>query len=57
MCVVIGYNRSLQTTEIINRSKFQVNIRNHKIYLRDKQNLSNRLERKHYEDQCQKEIF
>ena len=28
-----------------------MNIRNHKIYLRDKQNLSNRLERKRYEDQ------
>jgi hypothetical protein len=28
-----------------------VNIRNHKIYHRDKQNLSKRLERKQYEDQ------
>ena len=28
-----------------------MNIRNHKIYLEDKQNLSNRLERKRYEDQ------
>ena len=28
-----------------------MNIRNHRIYLENKQNLSNRLERKRYEDQ------
>ena len=28
-----------------------MNIRNHKIYLKDKQNLENRLEQKRYEDQ------
>ena len=30
-----------------------MNIRNHKIYLRDKQNLGIRLERKHYEGQAE----
>jgi len=33
------------------RSTFQVNKRNHKIYLRDKRNLETRLERKQYPDQ------
>ena len=51
MCVVIGYNRNLQVTDITKRSTFQVNKRNHKILLRDKQNLDTRLARKQYEDQ------
>jgi hypothetical protein len=51
MCIAIGYNRNLQTTIITERSTFQVNKRDHKIYLRDKQNLEVRLARKQYEDQ------
>ncbi len=51
MCIVIGYNRNLQVTNTTNRSTFQVNKRNHKILLRDKQNLDTRLLRKQYEDQ------
>ena len=51
MCIVIGYNRNLLITNITQRSTFQVNKRNHKIYLRDKQNLETRLERKQYQDQ------
>jgi len=52
MCIVIGYNRNLQVTNTTERSTFQVNKRDHKIYLRDKQNLETRLERKQYEDQA-----
>jgi hypothetical protein len=51
MCFVIGYNRNLQVTNITKRSTFQVNKRDHKIYLRDKQNLDSRLVRKQYADQ------
>jgi len=51
MCVFIGYNRFLQKQTTTKRSTFQVNKRNHKIYLRDKQNLEVRLERKQYADQ------
>jgi len=51
MCAVIGYNRNLQITNTTKRSTFQVNKKNHKIYLRDKQNLATRLERKQFEDQ------
>jgi len=51
MCFVIGYNRNLQVTNTTKRSTFQVNKRNHKILLRDKQNLDTRLARKQYEDQ------
>ena len=51
MCIVIGYNRNLQVTNTTNRSTFQVNKRDHKIILRDKQNLETRLIRKQYEDQ------
>jgi hypothetical protein len=51
MRINIGYNRNYQVTIINKRSTFQVNIRNHKIYHRDKQNLEKRLERKQYEDQ------
>ena len=51
MCIAIGYNRNLRITNTTERSTFQVNKRNHKIYIRDKQNLETRLERKQYEDQ------
>jgi len=51
MCFVIGYNRNLQVTNTTKRSTFQVNKRDHKIYLRDKQNLETRLIRKQYDDQ------
>jgi hypothetical protein len=51
MCIDIGYNRNLLITNITERSTFQVNKRDHKIYLRDKQNLETRLERKQYQDQ------
>jgi hypothetical protein len=51
MCIAIGYNRNLQITSTTERSTFQVNKRDHKIYLRDKQNLEKRLERKQYQDQ------
>ena len=51
MFIVIGYNRNLQVTDTTKRSTFQVNKRDHKIYLRDKQNLDARLARKQYEDQ------
>jgi len=51
MCIVIGYNRNLQVTNTTIRSTFQVNKRDHKILLRDKQNLETRLVRKQYEDQ------
>ena len=51
MLVVIDCNRNLDVTTTINRSTFQVNKRDHKIYLRDKQNLETRLERKQFEDQ------
>ena len=51
MCAVIGYNRNLQVTNTTKRSTFQVNKRDHKIYLRDKQNLETRLARKQYQDQ------
>ena len=51
MCIVIGYNRNLPITTTTKRSTFQVNKRDHKIILRDKQNLDTRLVRKQYEDQ------
>src|SRR5512136_2315209 len=51
MCIVIGYKRNLQITNTTKRSTFQVNKRDHKILLRDKQNLDTRLVRKQYEDQ------
>jgi hypothetical protein len=51
MCIAIGYNRILQITNTTKRSTFQVNKRDHKIYLRDKENLNARLVRKQYEDQ------
>ena len=51
MCIAIGYNRNLDITNTTKRSTFQVNKRDHKIYLRDKQNLETRLVRKQYEDQ------
>lgn len=51
MCIAIGYNRKLLLTDTTERSTFQVNKRNHKIYLRDKQNLETRLVRKQYKDQ------
>src|SRR5512137_613190 len=51
MCIVIGYNRNLPITTITLRSTFQVNKRDHKILLNDKQNLDTRLVRKQYEDQ------
>jgi len=51
MCIAIGYNRNLLITSTTERSTFQVNKRDHKIYLRDKQNLDTRLERKQYADQ------
>jgi hypothetical protein len=51
MCIVIGYNRNLLITNITSRSTFQVNKRDHKIILRDKQNIESRLARKQYEDQ------
>ncbi len=51
MFIVIGYNRNLHATDTTNRSTFQVNKRDHKIYLRDRQNLETRLMRKRYEDQ------
>jgi hypothetical protein len=51
MCIVIGYNRNLRITNTTKRSTFQVNKRDHKIILRDKQNLDARLVRKQYEDQ------
>jgi hypothetical protein len=51
MCIAIGYDRNLLITSTTERSTFQVNKRDHKIYLRDKQNLDARLERKQYADQ------
>ena len=51
MCIAIGYNRKLDITNTTKRSTFQVNKRDHKILLRDKQNLDTRLVRKQYEDQ------
>ena len=51
MCVVIDCSRNFDITGTIKRSTFQVNKRNHKIYLRDKQNLESRLVRKQFEDQ------
>ncbi|MEJ2245917.1 MAG: IS1380 family transposase [Acidobacteriota bacterium] len=51
MCIAIGYNRNLDITNTTERSTFQVNKRDHKTYLRDKQNLETRLVRKQYEDQ------
>jgi hypothetical protein len=51
MCITIGYNRNIEITTISERSTFQVNKRDHKIILRDKQNLDARLIRKQYEDQ------
>jgi Transposase DDE domain group 1 len=51
MCIAIGYNRNVEITTTTKRSTFQVNKRNHKIILRDKQNLDARLIRKQYEDQ------
>src|SRR5512136_2641029 len=51
MCIAIGYNRKLDITTTTKRSTFQVNKRDHKIILRDKQNLDTRLIRKQYEDQ------
>jgi hypothetical protein len=51
MCIAIGYNRMLQNTNITERSTFQVNKKDHKTYLRDKQNLKTRLVRRQYEDQ------
>jgi hypothetical protein len=51
MCIAIGYNRNLRITSTTKRSTFQVNKKDHKIYLRDKQNLETRLVRKQYEDQ------
>jgi hypothetical protein len=51
MCIAIGYNRNLLITNISKRSTFQVNKRDHKIYLRNKHNLSGRLVRKQHEDQ------
>jgi hypothetical protein len=51
MGVVIGYNSNYQERLQTIRSPFQMNKRNHKIYRRDKENLTKRLERKRYEDQ------
>jgi hypothetical protein len=51
MCIAIGYNRNYQLTSTTERSTFQVNKRDHKIYLRDKQNLEKRLARKQFADQ------
>ena len=51
MRVVIDCNRNLDITTTIKGSTFQVNKRDHKIYLRDKQNLESRLVRKQFEDQ------
>jgi hypothetical protein len=51
MCIDIGYNRNLHVTNTTIRSTFQVNKRDHRIYLRDKENLNARLARKQYEDQ------
>ena len=51
MCIAIGYNRNLRITSTTKRSTFQVNKRDHNIYLRDKQNIETRLVRKQYEDQ------
>lgn len=51
MCVTIGYNRILQNQYTTKRSTFQVNKRDHKIYLHDKQNLNTRLVRKQFQDQ------
>jgi hypothetical protein len=51
MCIFIFYNRNLRITAISKRSTFQANKRNHKIYLRDKENPDTRLARKQYEDQ------
>ena len=51
MRVVIDCNRNLRITTTIKRSTLQVNKRDHKIYVRDKQNLEARLERKQFEDQ------
>jgi len=51
MRVVIDCNRNLDISTTIKRSTFQVKKRDHNIYLRDKQNLEARLERKQFEDQ------
>jgi hypothetical protein len=51
MCVVIGCDRNLRFSNTSNGSTFQVKKRDHNIYLRDKQNLEARLERKQFEDQ------
>src|SRR4030066_1333762 len=51
MRVVIDCSKNLAITTTTKRSTFQVNKRDHKIYLRDKQNLDTRLVRKQYEDQ------
>jgi hypothetical protein len=51
MCIAIGYNRNVDITNTTKRSTFQVNKKDHKTYLRDKQNLETRLVRKQYEDQ------
>jgi len=51
MCIAIGYNRNVDITNTTKRSTSQVNKKDHKTYLRDKQNLETRLVRKQYEDQ------
>jgi len=51
MCIAIGYNRNIDITNITERSTFEVNKKDHKTYLRDKQNLQTRLLRRQYEDQ------
>lgn len=51
MRFLIGYNRHLHRTNTTKRNTFQVDKRDHRIYLRDKQNLDSRLVRKQYEDQ------
>jgi len=49
--VVIDRNRNSHISKTIKRSTFQANKRDHKIYLRDKQNLESRLARKQFDDQ------
>jgi hypothetical protein len=51
MRVVIDCSRNFDITNTIKRSTFQVKKRDHKIYLRDKQNLQARLVRKQFQDQ------
>jgi hypothetical protein len=51
MCVVIECDRNLQLLTHSIGDTFQVNKRDHKILLRDKQNLDTRLKRKQFDDQ------